>query len=157
MPVKILTSDEINSGKSTESLTGQIAPADISAMKSTFNTWVQGTLPPLPNGSPIIAKLGWFITKEQLDALFNLYATEKGEQAALLEITCAVHLNENSICDGESMENDLTIILEAKKDRTAEASTFVLIPGYDDFPGTPDDQKGAQQAACCPSSKPPGA
>lgn len=157
MPVKILTPDEINAGKATNSLTGQITPDDLSAMKYAFATWIKGTLPPLPNGSPIIARLGWFITKEQLDGLFNLYATQKGEQAVLLEMTCAVHLAQPSICGEQSVQNQLTVVLEAKKDRTEQASTvqFVLIPGYDDFPGTPDDQKEALQAACCPSSKPP--
>ncbi len=150
MPVKILTPDDITSGKATDSFLGQITLNDVNTMKGDFNTWIKGAL---PNSGPIKAKVGWYITKAQLDGLFNL-----DQDAVLLEITCAIQLEQNCICDNESMKGDITVILETKKDRDEQTSEgqFVLIPCYNDFPGAPAGQAAAP-ANCCPSSKPPGA
>lgn len=152
MPVKIVTT-------ATNSLTGEITSSDLEKMKTDFIDDVD--LVPANDRAVIIKKFAWYVTREEIEALFELSKTvENGEEKEvdLLEINFAVHLNQPRICDQTPLTDEFTVVLQCKntdKEPSNPEAEFVLIPGYDNFPGGDDAAPGSfKNKNCCPSSRP---
>lgn len=153
MPVKIVNS-------TTNSLTGQITLSDLEKMKTDFIDEVN--LVPVNGRTAIKKKFTWYVTREEIEALFELNKTvEEGEEKEvdLLEINFAVHLNQPRICNPQTFLTDgLTVVMQCKtaqKDPSNPDAEFVLIPGYDNFPGGDDTgTESVPSKGCCPSSNP---
>ncbi len=149
MPVKIVTT-------ATNSLTGEITPADLDKMKIDFIDEVN--LVAVNGRTAIKKKFAWYVTREEVIALFDL--NKNGDKEVdLLEINFAVHLNQPRICNPQTFLTDtLTVVLQCKteqKDPSNPNAEFVLIPGYDNFPGGDDSGMGnVASKGCCPSSNP---
>ncbi|HEX5153146.1 MAG TPA: hypothetical protein VFW07_16965 [Parafilimonas sp.] len=149
MPVKIV--DTI-----TKSLKGEIKADDLGKMIDDFKNQVY--LTPKGGRTTIEPKEAWYVTKEQIDALFALNEKD-GLTPTLLEINFAVHLTgQKDICENP-LADSLTVVLRGTNDEKKPVNSgkeFVLIPGYSDFPGPGDDgqQTGVAGKGCCPSSRP---
>lgn len=146
MPVKITTT--------TNSQTGRITNADLNKMKDDFENDIIITR---GSGLPIVKKLAWYVTREELESFFSLNKNGT-EEPTVIEINFAIHLNQLNLCDGEPLTDSITVVLQAKNNNheTVNANEeFVLIPGYDTFTGQAITLKNLHGAICCPSSKPP--
>lgn len=149
MPVKIVST-------ATNSSTGEITNGDRNKMINDFIADI--SLVPLHGRSAIEKKFKWFVTREEVEALFILNKTADGNQPTLLEINFAVNLTGvTDICQN-SLANSLTIVLQGTNDSKLPvnpAEEYVIIPGFNNFnttgfaPIMSVDGKG-----CCPSSNP---
>lgn len=147
MPVKISTRTDSNSGEITQE--------DLGIMKTHFEDGV--ILNPI-NGSPtVIKKIAWYLTREEVEKLFVLNRKDNIEPT-ILEINFAVHLNQPNLCDGSSLLNCLTFVLQVKDQNHNPVNSdeeYVLIPGYNTFTKEEITIKNLHGVICCPSSKPP--
>ena len=151
MPVKIVDTEN-------SSLSGQITATDLEKMKTDFIDEVN--LVPVNGRIAIKKKFAWYVTREEIEALF-LLNKDGDTEADLLEINFAVHLNQPRICDESTFLTDgLTVVLQCtntdkEPSHAIEAPEYVLIPGYDNFPGGVNTPPGGfKDKNCCPSSNP---
>ena len=147
MPVKI--------SATTNPLTGEITNSDCLNMKSDFD--INVGLPRLNGTGSVIKQIAWYVTREEIEELF-VKMTLNGTPPDMLEINFAVHLpNTTDIC-GNSIGDNITVVMEAKdknKHPIGINEQYVIIPGYNTNTGKEITLKSLHGASCCPSSKPP--
>lgn len=148
MPVKIVST-------ATLSKEGMINENDLKIMLEQFEK--ESEVVPSSNRGPITKKLGWYVTRKEVEALFASNLDSDGNQAVLLEINFAINNDSiTDVCDN-SIANQLTVILRAKTNEKRplnESEEFVLIPGFDNFPIDGSKMKSLFGTGCCPSSRP---
>jgi len=169
MPVKI-------TNEPTDSSNGTISLTDLSKMKDAF---ISGTyLSPSGLQETVIKKYSVGFMLQDFTEFLSKY-----NDADMLRINFAIHLNPFTACNGTDYANTLTVVVEAadfiNPANTSEGFTsktnvddYVLIPGYKNNPGiltsaqsqTQPAEEGvmafaaplaaAAREACCPSAHP---